>query len=122
MSEMKDTDKKQIRDDFKSVVNMAPAQLRKWLHGSPSKKVGMTKQGDKVQSEKDGKAVGHQMGERILEIKAKRQAELEEDDYKAMKKVIGYVHRHIKQRPDGDIEDTRWRKSLMNWGHDPLKG
>ncbi|WP_462379719.1 DUF3140 domain-containing protein [Pseudomonas sp. Marseille-QA0892] len=122
MSDLKDTDKKQIRDEFKSVVNMAPAQLRKWLRGSPSKTVGMTKQGQKVESEKDGKAVGHQMGERILEIKGKRQAELQDDDYKAMKKVIGYVHRHMKQRPDGDVEDTRWRKSLMNWGHDPLKG
>ncbi|GGJ97895.1 DUF3140 domain-containing protein [Pseudomonas matsuisoli] len=121
MTELKETDKKQIRSEFKSVVNMAPAQLRKWLHGAPSKKVGMTKQGEKVTSTSDGKAVGHKMGERILEIKSKRQTELEDDDYKAMKKVIGYVHRHIKQRPDGDVEDTRWRKSLMNWGHDPLK-
>ncbi len=38
-----------------------------------------------------------------------------------MRKVIGYVHRHLKQRPEGDIEDSRWRKSLMNWGHDPLR-
>jgi hypothetical protein len=38
-----------------------------------------------------------------------------------MRKVIGYVHRHMAQRPHGDVADTRWRKSLMNWGHDPLK-
>ncbi|MER5294490.1 DNA-binding protein, partial [Streptomyces pharetrae] len=24
------------------------------------------------------------------------------------------------QRPSGDVRDTRWRHSLMNWGHDPL--
>jgi len=29
--------------------------------------------------------------------------------------------RHLAQRPDGDVEHTRWRYSLMNWGHDPLK-
>ncbi len=23
-------------------------------------------------------------------------------------------------RPDGDVTGTRWRYSLMNWGHDPL--
>ena len=25
------------------------------------------------------------------------------------------------QRPDGDIEESDWRYSLMNWGHDPVK-
>lgn len=37
-----------------------------------------------------------------------------------MRKVVGYVRRHLAQRPSGDVEDTRWRYSLMNWGHDPL--
>jgi hypothetical protein len=38
-----------------------------------------------------------------------------------MQKVAGYVARHLKQRPKGDVSETRWRYSLMNWGHDPLK-
>jgi hypothetical protein len=38
-----------------------------------------------------------------------------------MRKVVGYVHRHLVQRPKGDVPGTRWRYSLMNWGHDPLK-
>jgi len=33
--------------------------------------------------------------------------------------VIGYVHRHAAQRPNGDVTQTRWRFSLMNWGYDP---
>jgi hypothetical protein len=37
-----------------------------------------------------------------------------------MRKVVGYVRRHLAQRPPGDVRDTRWRHSLMNWGHDPL--
>jgi hypothetical protein len=48
-------------------------------------------------------------------------AELTDDDYAHMRKVVGYVARHGKQRPDGDIKETPWRYSLMNWGHDPLK-
>ncbi|MFP5322678.1 MAG: DUF3140 domain-containing protein [Acidimicrobiia bacterium] len=32
-----------------------------------------------------------------------------------------HVHRHLAQRPDGDVTETKWRYSLMNWGHDPLK-
>jgi len=38
-----------------------------------------------------------------------------------MHRTISYVHRHLAQRPDGDISETRWRYSLMNWGHDPKK-
>ena len=38
-----------------------------------------------------------------------------------MDDVIGDVHRHLAQRPDGAVEETDWRYRLMNWGHDPLK-
>jgi hypothetical protein len=36
-------------------------------------------------------------------------------------RTVGYVHRHLAQRPAGDVTGTRWRYSLMNWGHDPLR-
>lgn len=42
-------------------------------------------------------------------------------DHEHMAKVVGYVHRHLAQRPSGDVTDTRWRYSLMNWGHDPAR-
>ena len=48
-------------------------------------------------------------------------AELSDDDYAHLQKVVGYVHRHKAQRPKGDVPETRWRFSLMNWGHDPRK-
>jgi hypothetical protein len=38
-----------------------------------------------------------------------------------MQKAVGYVHRHKVQRPEGDVSPTRWRFSLLNWGHDPLE-
>jgi len=39
-----------------------------------------------------------------------------------MRKVVGYVHRHLAQGdPEQNKEDSGWRYSLMNWGHDPLK-
>lgn len=38
-----------------------------------------------------------------------------------MRKVVGYVARHSKQRPDGDVTETPWGDSLMSWGHDPEK-
>ena len=38
-----------------------------------------------------------------------------------MRKVVGYTKRHLAQRPSGDVTDSAWRYSLMNWGHDPVK-
>lgn len=117
---MDDVARTETAAEFKRVVNMTPAALRHWLASDDSHSVGMTPAGERVTGAEAGASVGHHMGERILEIKARRATELTDADYADMRKVVGYVHRHMAQRPDGDVADTRWRKSLMNWGHDPL--
>ena len=114
-------DRKATIKEFRTVVNMPPARLRKWLAGEGSRSVGMLPGGGRKDAGTEGESVGHHMGERILEIRSRKQAELTEADLADMRKVVGYVHRHGAQRPDGDVTDTRWRHSLMNWGHDPLK-
>lgn len=114
-------DRRETLAEFRRVVNMTPAALRHWLGSEDSRTVGMTPDGEKVTDARQPGSVGHQMGERIVEMKARKSAALTDDDYSDMRKVVGYVHRHLAQRPNGDIEDTRWRKSLMNWGHDPMK-
>jgi hypothetical protein len=44
-------------------------------------------------------------------------------DVEHVRKVVGYARRHLAQGgPREDKEHSRWRYSLMNWGHDPLKG
>ena len=111
---MSDDDRKAIRKEFRSAVNMAPKELQEWLETEESRSVGQVREGEQ-------EAVGHRSGRRIVEIKRRKVAELTEDDYAHMKKVIGYVHRHAAQRPQGDVSETRWRYSLMNWGRDPLK-
>jgi hypothetical protein len=121
MAEPDADERRNIEQEFKSVVNMSPSALRSWLKTSESQGVGMTHEGEKVIQPGGQEAVGHEMGRRILSLQAKKAADLDDDDYAAMRKVVGYVHRHIKQRPKGDVTETRWRKSLMNWGHDPLK-
>lgn len=105
---------KETLEDFKKAVNMTAKEIEKWLDGEESKKVGY--------KEKDGgESVGHQSGKRIVEILGKKQADYSAEDFKFMKKVSGYVHRHSAQKSDGDVTDTNWRYSLMNWGHDPKK-
>ena len=107
-------DHDQIAKDFQAAVNMTPAELERWLETEESLSVGWIKEGE-------GESVGHHSGRRIVEINRKKKADLTDDDYGHMRKVIGYIHRHMAQRPGGDVKNSRWRYSLMNWGHDPLK-
>ena len=100
--------------EFRAAVNMTPAALEKWLATGESRAVGIT-HGEGTES------VGHHSGRRIVELLNKARDDLGEDDLAHMRKVVGYVHRHLAQRPSGDVRNTRWRWSLMNWGHDPLE-
>lgn len=99
--------------DFQNAVNMTAGELKKWLDTDEAKDVGQKKGG--------GESTGHEMGRHIVEILEKKKADLTDADYDHMRKVVGYVKRHSAQRPSGDVTETRWRYSLMNWGNDPKK-
>ncbi|MBV8789647.1 MAG: DUF3140 domain-containing protein [Mycobacterium sp.] len=106
-------DEKATLDDFHKAVNMTAQELEKWLATDESKSVGQ-KQGDT-------EATGHASGRRIVKLLRTKRSDLTGDDYAHMRKVAGYASRHLAQRPKGDIDDSPWRYSLMNWGHDPTK-
>ena len=109
-----DDDRKQTRDEFADAVNMTAAELKRWLETDESKAVGQKSDGG-------GESTGHESGRHIVRILEKKQADYSDDDYAHIRKVVGYVARHSAQRPKGDLTDTPWRHSLMNWGNDPLK-
>ncbi|GGP07510.1 DUF3140 domain-containing protein [Nonomuraea glycinis] len=102
-----------VAADFGRAVNMTAKELERWLATDESKAVG--------QKDDGGESTGHESGRRIVALLQAKKSSLTEQDYAHMRKVIGYVHRHLAQRPSGDVRETRWRYSLMNWGHDPLK-
>lgn len=110
---MPDLDRDAIYKDFKDAVNMAPAEIERWLDKDESREVG--------QKSGSHESVGHASGRRIVKLLRTKKADLTDDDYKHMQKVAGYVARHKAQGPDGDAKESPWRYSLMNWGHDPLK-
>ncbi len=66
-------------------------------------------------------STGLHMGREIVALLGKKRADYTDAAAAAMAKVTGYIKRHLAQRPDGDVSETPWRYSLMNWGHDPLK-
>jgi len=110
-----DFDPDKVRRDFRLLVNMTASEIERWLKTEESRKVGW--------KGPDGNAresIGHASGRRIARILQKKQPELTADDYAHMRKVVGYIRRHSAQRPD-NLYTSRWRYSLMNWGHDPTK-
>lgn len=101
----------EVWDDWQDAVNMTAGELETFLATDESRSVGDQGSG--------GESTGHESGRRIVQILRTNKGDLTEDDAAHMRKVVGYVHRHLAQRPSGDVTDTRWRYSLMNWGHDP---
>ena len=101
-------------DEWQKLVNMAPKELEDWLETEESRSVGA--------DSGDGESKGHKSGERIVEIKRTSKADMTDDDWDHVRKVVGYIKRHAAQGgPDEDAGHSDWRYSLMNWGHDPLK-
>ncbi|MFE5758836.1 DUF3140 domain-containing protein [Streptomyces massasporeus] len=111
---MDDAEREETWSDFRELVNLSPADLEKWLESDDSQNAGQHQDG--------GESTGHASGRRIVAILRAKKGDLTDDDYRHMRKVVGYVRRHLAQRPSGDVRDSRWRYSLMNWGHDPLGG
>lgn len=108
-------DREKIANDFAAVANMTADELEAWLQTPASKAVGWRGP--------DGKAaesIGHASGRRTLAILRKASTDRTEEDLAHMRKVVGYVRRHLAQEPANTVT-SRWRYSLMNWGHDPLK-
>jgi len=103
----------QVVEEFGEAVNMSRKELEEWLETDESKEVGQKDDGDESK--------GHRSGRRIVEILEKDESYYTDDDIEHMRRVVSYVHRHQAQEPKGDVEDSNWRYSLMNWGHDPLK-
>lgn len=103
-----------VWDDWKNAVTMTAKELEDWLETDEAREVGQKRGGS-------GESTGHASGRRIVEVLRTKKDDLTDDDVAHMRKVVGYVKRHAAQGgPDDDVEHSRWRYSLMNWGHDPL--
>ena len=109
-------DRAKVWREFNQAVNMSASELTGWLASAESLKVGY-----KGSDGKAGESIGHASGRRIVEILHTDRAQLSDEDYAHMRKVVGYVRRHSAQRPENTVT-SRWRYSLMNWGHDPHQG
>jgi hypothetical protein len=111
---MASDDRARIVSEFEENVNMTAKELEDFLETDESKSVG--------QSDGGGESKGRESGREIVSILRKNKPDYTGDDVSHMKRVNSYIKRHLGQGPKKEnAEDSRWRYSLMNWGHDPLK-
>ncbi|MBY0338556.1 MAG: DUF3140 domain-containing protein, partial [Acetobacteraceae bacterium] len=104
-----------VRRDFRAALNMSASVLERHLRTKRSYEVGFKRGGR-------GESVGHEMGSHIVELLRRKDGEaFSPEDEARMRKAVGFVRRHLAQRPAGDVRDTDWAVSLKNWGHDPVK-
>ncbi|MGY1843908.1 DUF3140 domain-containing protein [Modestobacter sp. SYSU DS0875] len=104
-----------MRREFGAAVNTTAGELERWLRTEESQSVGQEDGGS-------GESTGHESGRRIVELLHTRKADLD-DDLAHLRKLTGYLTRHLAQEPaTEDVETSRRRYSLMNRGHDPLEG
>jgi hypothetical protein len=106
-------DRPVIAAAFARAVNMEADELAAWLATPQSRSVGFRREGA-------AESVGHAFGRRIVAILKTPEPERTEEDWRHMRKVVGFVRRHRAQEPANAVT-SRWRYALMNWGCDPLK-
>jgi uncharacterized protein YfdQ (DUF2303 family) len=114
MAHHTETDNQATLKEFQDAVNMSAKELESWLKTEESQAVGFKEhEGDE--------SIGHKAAHTTIEILNKKKSDYTEDDFNHMRRVVSYIHRHLAQKPSGDIEHTRWRYSLKNWGHEPMR-
>ena len=97
--------------DFHAAGNMTSRELQDWL----------LTQG----AHEDGEALpdqaGSDLGKAVVRVLGKRRTDLTADDLVVMRRVVDKVAA-LRGEADGpEAGDDRWRRRLMNVGHDPLK-
>ena len=85
------SDSDSTRKQFKQTVNMTASDLENWLKTEQSRDAGHKRGREEC--------TGHPSGRRIVEVLRTKRANLSDDDYAHMRKVVGYAKRDPAQRP-----------------------
>jgi hypothetical protein len=104
----------EVWDDWKRLINMTAREIENWLETPASQAAAYAATRDQV--------AGRHPGHRVAEILRTRKVDLTDAEVTHMREVVSHVRGRLPLRPPGNVKDTRWRYSLMNWGHDPVKG
>jgi hypothetical protein len=101
-----------VWEAFHEVVNMNSEELRTWLLVDAANEDAFPADPDLGLAE---------LGRRVVDILRKRKVDLTDADVAAMREVVDFVEKALITPPTEEAANARWRRSLMNVGHDPLK-
>jgi hypothetical protein len=112
MSDRVDPDLELLWEEFHRAVNMTSDELRIWLLTETSGEEALPAEPDLRLPE---------LGARVVALLRKRKVDLTGDDVETMRQVVDQVDDRLADRPPEGASDDKWRRSLMDLGHDPLK-
>lgn len=122
-------EKQQFQEDYrnwKSKVNMSANAIEKYLETEDGKTSGMSRKQVSDMKRRGSNIVrGYDSALAIIRMKRKRVKEWTARDVRWMYRQIDFLTRSIAQEHpyfDEDKNKTRYLKSLLIWGHNPMKG
>ncbi|MFY1694090.1 MULTISPECIES: DUF3140 domain-containing protein [unclassified Solwaraspora] len=101
----------ELWDDFHSCVNLNSEQLRDWLLTESS--------GEEAFGARDLSLPDP--GRAVLAVLGKRRGDLTETDRQVMADTVATIRDLLDRRPPAGSADDRWRRALLDLGHDPLR-
>jgi hypothetical protein len=109
---VRDPEIEPLWDAFHQVVNMSSEELRTWLLVDAANEDAFPAEPDLGLPE---------LGRRVVNVLRKRKVDLTDADLATMREVVDFVEKQQIAPPAAEADNARWRRSLMNVGHDPLK-
>ena len=112
--------KKEVYDEWKSLVNMSSSELKSFLKTEEGKEAGLSKS----EASELGIGSGHESASWILKMKEMPYTQWSNEMWSWAKRQISFIKRMSGNK--GDLYDdkgnkTRKHTSLLIWGHNPEK-
>ncbi|MBO6940230.1 MAG: DUF3140 domain-containing protein [Deltaproteobacteria bacterium] len=105
---MSDGERRAIRRAYHEVSNLTVGELQAHRDGHATPMRG------------NATAAEHEMCDRLVEIQHKREGDLTDEDHEVMARAVSRIHLLLRQRPEGPVRCSSWRRRLLLLGHDPL--
>jgi hypothetical protein len=101
----------ELWQEFHEVVNMTSRELSDWLRTEAAGEDGRV----------NADVPELEVGESVVAILAKRRTDLTDDDIDTMQHVVEQVRTIRGDEPEPEAYDDDVRRTLMLFGHDPLR-
>lgn len=103
-----------IYAEFRTLVNMSPLELEKWLATRTSKAPA-------EENHESELVIDKKLSLKVIKILMKKKFMLTKGDYERMERITNHINKLYDHKPEENILLSNWRYALMNLGHDPMK-